>query len=157
MMLDVLFCVEVRIRKSNTARMSAAGEGWTEPNLYFRPLGGNANESVLPCWMFCRNRHGPPAGERIRLLDDWSSPVDCCSMRARPHRHLNFHFLSEMKMQTNPSSLSRSHEICIMRHTATKAQSFRIGLLPFQIIFDSAAIAKHIPARNPAHPLHRSS
>ena len=28
--------------------MSAAGEGWTEPNLYFRPLGGNANESVLP-------------------------------------------------------------------------------------------------------------
>jgi hypothetical protein len=31
----------------NAARMSAAGEGSTEPNLNFYPLGKNANESVL--------------------------------------------------------------------------------------------------------------
>jgi hypothetical protein len=40
--------------------MSAAGDGSTEPNLNFHSLLGNenANESVLPCWTFCRNRRG---------------------------------------------------------------------------------------------------
>ena len=54
------FCIESGFEQLNAARMSAAGDGSTEPNLYFCPVGRNANESVLPCWMFCRNRRGSP-------------------------------------------------------------------------------------------------
>jgi hypothetical protein len=55
-----LFVVVDGFEKSNAARMSAAGGGSTEPNLNFHSLLGNenANESVLPCWTFCRNRRG---------------------------------------------------------------------------------------------------
>ena len=43
------FCIEGGFEQLNAARMSAAGDGSTEPNLYFCPVGRNANESVLPC------------------------------------------------------------------------------------------------------------
>jgi len=44
----VFFCFGDGFEQFNAARMSAAGDGSTEPNLYFCPLGRNANESVLP-------------------------------------------------------------------------------------------------------------
>ena len=34
------------LEQSNAARMSAAGDGLTEPNLYFCPKDRNANESL---------------------------------------------------------------------------------------------------------------
>jgi len=53
MVLAVLFCVEVRIRTHlNAARMSAAGEGSTAPNLYF--LSPQAKENAN------RIHHPPP-------------------------------------------------------------------------------------------------
>ena len=44
--------------------MSAAGEGSTEPNLYFCPMGRNANESVLPCSTI-RKAARPQASESL--------------------------------------------------------------------------------------------
>ena len=46
-----LFCFAQRkgFEQSNaTVRRTVARDGLTEPNLYFCPLGRNANESVLP-------------------------------------------------------------------------------------------------------------
>jgi len=36
-MPPILFWLEKRLEQLNAARMSAAGEGLTEPNLYLRP------------------------------------------------------------------------------------------------------------------------
>ncbi len=48
--MGILFFISSSARegleKSNVARMSATGEGWTEPNIYFCPLGRNVNESL---------------------------------------------------------------------------------------------------------------
>ena len=54
--------------KLNAARVSAAGEGWTEPNLYFCPPGRNANESVLPFWTLATVMARPEASEPVPLL-----------------------------------------------------------------------------------------
>ena len=36
----LLFLTRDRFEQINAARMSAVGEGWTEPNLYFHPIKG---------------------------------------------------------------------------------------------------------------------
>ena len=46
---SLLFAPRPRTRTHlNAARMSAAGEGWTEPNLNFLPTGENANRVRSP-------------------------------------------------------------------------------------------------------------
>jgi hypothetical protein len=40
------FVFRARFEQFNAVRMSTAGEGWTEPNLYLRPFpDANANKS----------------------------------------------------------------------------------------------------------------
>ena len=48
----------------------------------------------------CRNRRGSPAGERIRLFDDWSSPVDCCPIPAGRDRLLNLLLREQMQIES---------------------------------------------------------
>ena len=55
MVLAVLFCAEEGFEQLNAARVSAAGEGWTEPNLYF----------LSCCERKCK-RIRPPLPYRIR-------------------------------------------------------------------------------------------
>ena len=42
-----IFIAQLGLEESNAARVSAAGEGWTEPNINSCPKGRNANESHL--------------------------------------------------------------------------------------------------------------
>ena len=55
------------MQQSGGLLLAAGLDGGNTLILLFLTEKKNVNESVLPCWMFCRNRRSPAAAGRVRL------------------------------------------------------------------------------------------